>query len=58
MRIIYFLIPISILFLFFSILFFFWAVNNGQYEDFDCSSYHILLDDMKNRNNFDFFKKM
>ena len=49
MQIIYVLIPLSILFLFTAILIFFWAVNNDQYENFDSSSYHILLDDMKKK---------
>jgi len=49
MQIIYVLIPLSIFFLFTAILFFFWAVNNDQYENFDSSSYHILLDDIKKK---------
>lgn len=52
MDVIYILIPLSVLFLLIAILFFFWAVNNDQYENFDSSSYHIIFDDIKkNKNN-------
>lgn len=53
MNIIYFLIPLSVLFLLVSILFFFWAVNNDQYDNFDSPSYHILLDDIKKNKKKD-----
>lgn len=49
MDIIYILIPLSVLFLIIAILFFFWAVNNDQYENFESSSYHIILDDIKKK---------
>jgi len=32
-------------------MFFFWAVNNDQYDDFDAPAYHILLDDKKEEDN-------
>lgn len=47
MNIIYILIPLSILIFIIAISFFFWAVNNKQYEDFDTPSKHIILDDKK-----------
>lgn len=47
MSIIYILIPLSLLILIAAIWFFFWAVNNDQYDDFDAPAYHILLDDQK-----------
>ncbi|HIH2763595.1 MAG TPA: cbb3-type cytochrome oxidase assembly protein CcoS [Candidatus Azoamicus sp.] len=53
MDIIYILIPLSVLFLLVAILFFFWAVNSDQYENFESSSYHILLDDKKKHKTND-----
>ncbi len=47
MNIIYVLIPLSLLVVFVAIVFFFWAVNNDQYDDFDSPSKHIILDDKK-----------
>ena len=47
MKILYILIPLSLLVLFIAIYFFFWAVNNDQYDDFDAPSYHILFDDKR-----------
>ena len=47
MEIIYILIPLSLVILFIAIYFFFCAVNNDQYDDFDSPAYHILLDDQK-----------
>jgi len=52
MDIIYILIPLSVLFILVAVFFFFWAVNNDQYDDFDAPSYHILLDDNKKDNCF------
>ena len=47
MEIIYILIPLSLVILFIAIYFFFWAVNNDQYDDIDSPAYHVLLDDQK-----------
>lgn len=47
MKIIYILIPLSLLFLVFAVYFFFWAVNSNQYDDVDSPAYHILFDDKK-----------
>lgn len=51
MEIIYILIPLSLVVLFIAVCFFFWAVNNDQYDDFDSPAYHVLLDDQKKNNN-------
>lgn len=51
MSIIYVLIPLSLLILFIAICFFFWAINNNQYNDFDSPANHLLLDDQENFNN-------
>ncbi|HFL8819303.1 MAG TPA: cbb3-type cytochrome oxidase assembly protein CcoS [Candidatus Azoamicus sp. OHIO2] len=53
MMIIYVLISLSVIILSLSIYFFFWAVNNDQYEDFDTPSKHIILDDKKDSNKND-----
>lgn len=41
----YFLIPIAILFIGVAIKLFFWAVNNGQYDDLETEGRRILFDD-------------
>lgn len=51
MNIIYALIPLSLLILIVAVWFFFWAVNNDQYDDFDAPAHHILLDDEKGDND-------
>ncbi|SEI78811.1 cytochrome oxidase maturation protein, cbb3-type [Allopseudospirillum japonicum] len=45
MSIIYILIPISLIFLAIAVYIFFWAVDNGQFEDLDGPAYSILYDD-------------
>lgn len=45
MNIIYLLIPLSIILLAIGVWFFFWAVNNGQFDDLDTPAERILLDD-------------
>lgn len=45
MESLYFLIPLSLLFLIAAVALFFWAVNNGQYEDIDREGERILFDD-------------
>ena len=51
MEIIYVLILLAVLFLVVSVYFFFWAVNNEQFEDFDAPSYHIIIDDKRRDSN-------
>lgn len=43
----FFLIPITLILLAIAIYFFFWAVDNDQFDDVDSPSKHILLDDKK-----------
>jgi cbb3-type cytochrome oxidase maturation protein len=42
MNILFILIPISLLLAFLGLCGFFWAVNNGQYEDLSSESYRVL----------------
>lgn len=41
----YFLIPLSLLFVAGAVALFVWAVNSGQYEDMDREAERILYDD-------------
>ncbi|WP_346839215.1 cbb3-type cytochrome oxidase assembly protein CcoS [Microbulbifer sp. SAOS-129_SWC] len=41
----YILIPIAIVFIGSAVKLFFWAVNNGQYDDLDTEGRRILFDD-------------
>ena len=41
----FFLIPIAILFIGSAVKLFFWAVNNGQYDDLETEGRRILFDD-------------
>ncbi|MDP5210391.1 cbb3-type cytochrome oxidase assembly protein CcoS [Microbulbifer sp. 2205BS26-8] len=41
----YFLIPIAMLFVALAVKLFFWAVNNGQYDDLDTEGRRILFED-------------
>lgn len=45
MEIVYVLIPLSIVLLAVAIGIFFWAVNNGQFEDLESPAWRILRDD-------------
>ena len=45
MEVLYFLIPLSLVFVAVAIGFFFWAVKSGQYEDLEGPAYRILFDD-------------
>lgn len=45
MLIVYLLIPLSIILLAFAVWAFFWAVNNGQFDDLDTPAERILHDD-------------
>ena len=45
MEILYFLIPLSLLFVVLALGVFFWAVRSGQFEDLEGPAYRILFDD-------------
>jgi cbb3-type cytochrome oxidase maturation protein len=45
MSAIYILIPIAVGLVGFAIWLFFWAVDNGQYDDLDSPAHSILFDD-------------
>lgn len=45
MIIVYLLIPLSIVLLVLAVWAFFWAVNNGQFDDLDTPAERILFDD-------------
>jgi len=47
MKILFLLIPLSLLFLALAVWAFFWAVRSGQFDDLDSPGYRILLDDDK-----------
>ena len=45
MKILFLLIPLSLLLLGIAVWAFFWAVRSGQFDDLDSPAYRILLDD-------------
>ncbi len=45
MNIIYVLIPLSIILMILALVFFFWAVRNGQFDDLDTPALDVLDDD-------------
>ena len=45
MEILPILIGISIIFVFCAVGFFFWGINNGQYDDLESPAHKILFDD-------------
>ncbi|WP_043768767.1 cbb3-type cytochrome oxidase assembly protein CcoS [Algiphilus aromaticivorans] len=45
MKILFLLIPLSLLFFALAVWAFFWAVRSGQFDDLDSPGYRILLDD-------------
>jgi len=45
MEILPFLLGISVVIFFAAIIFFFWNVNNGQYDDLESPAHQILFDD-------------
>lgn len=47
MESLYFLIPLSVLILIAAVSVFFWAVNNGQYDDLDGEGERILFEEIK-----------
>ncbi|MFT6791053.1 MAG: cbb3-type cytochrome oxidase maturation protein [Cellvibrionaceae bacterium] len=44
-EVLYFLIPIGLVFLLIAIRMLFWAINSGQYEDLETEANRILFDD-------------
>lgn len=53
MEIIYFLIPVSLVFLAGGIWLFFWAVKSNQFEDMEGPAHRILQDDREERRKLD-----
>ena len=45
MSALYILIPAALVLVSFAVWLFFWAVNNGQYDDLDSPAHRILFDD-------------
>ncbi len=45
MDILYLLIPIALIFLLLAVVFFFWAIKNGQYDDMESQALKIVIDD-------------
>ncbi len=45
MSVLYLLIPIGIIFLLIAVLFFFWAIKNGQYDDMESQALKIVIED-------------
>ncbi len=45
MNIIYVLIPLSIVLMVLAVVFFFWAVKNGQFDDLDTPALDVLDED-------------
>ena len=51
MKILFLLIPLSLLLLGIALWAFFWAVRSGQFDDLDSPAYRILLDDDEPRED-------
>lgn len=51
MNIIYYLIPVAILFMVIGVVAFFWATKSEQFEDMEKQGLSILMDDMPSGNN-------
>ena len=47
MNIIYYLIPVAILFMVIGVIAFFWATKSEQFEDLEKQGLSILMDDVK-----------
>lgn len=45
MSILYYLIPISAVFMLIAVAIFFWAIRSGQYDDMEGPAWRILNDD-------------
>ncbi|MDZ7828659.1 MAG: cbb3-type cytochrome oxidase assembly protein CcoS [Halofilum sp. (in: g-proteobacteria)] len=52
MKILFLLIPLSIVLLGIAVWAFFWAVRSGQFDDLDSPAYRILLDDDEARRRW------
>lgn len=44
MESLYFLVPCALIFIGLAIKVFFWAINNGQYDNLDTEAHRILFD--------------
>ncbi|QEI12995.1 cbb3-type cytochrome oxidase assembly protein CcoS [Cellvibrio japonicus] len=44
MESLYFLVPCALIFIAIAIKVFFWAINNGQYDNLDTEAHRILFD--------------
>ena len=53
MNILFVLIPLSIVLLAVAVWGFFWAVNNGQFDDLDTPAHRILSNDESSRKEDD-----
>jgi cbb3-type cytochrome oxidase maturation protein len=53
MEVIYFLVPLSLLFLVAGLRVFFWAVQHRQFDDLDGPAHRILMDDRDARRAHD-----
>lgn len=53
MEVIYFLIPVSLIFLGVGIWLFFWAVKHEQFEDMEGPAHRILMEDRQERRKLD-----
>ncbi|WP_018690811.1 cbb3-type cytochrome oxidase assembly protein CcoS [Algicola sagamiensis] len=51
MNVIYFLIPVAIIFVICAIALFFWAVKSDQFQDLDKHGHSILFDDEEKKSN-------
>ena len=49
MNSLYLLIPIALVLIVLALVFLYWAINNGQYDDLDTESKRILFDNTDNR---------
>ena len=49
MSVLYLLIPIGIIFLLLEVLFFFWAIKNGQYDDMESQALKIVIEDHQSK---------
>lgn len=45
MTALYVMIPVAVIIVVIALFVFFWAVNNGQYDDMDSPAHSILFDD-------------
>lgn len=45
MESLFYLVPIALVFVFIAVKVFFWAVDNGQFDDLDTEAQRILFDD-------------